>query len=278
MKKIFFLSLLATIVVFCTASAQDGVRTIIKTPQNGHSIYGHKGDKDKVSLYYLDDEKTPFTGKFIEKGQNDQLLSERNYVKGLLNGDFIDWTRRGEIDYIEKKGTYKNDKLFGEYTEWWRTNHKKIECFYDAKGELHGKMVQYEGFSVEEPISIQFYKHGNLDSIRTRFYSGEKIKSIENYKNAKKHGESLEYYENGNNKYKAIYVNDKKVGLLSEWYINGELSYTCEYANGEKNGKEIYYYENGQIEKEGIFVNGNKKGRFVWYRKDGTISEETTFQ
>lgn len=276
MKKML-LVILTAMVVF-TTEAQDKVRTVIKTPRNGHSIYGHKGPNDKISLAYLDDEKTPFTGKFIEKGWDDELLSERNYVKGLLNGDFIEWTKRGETEYIKTKGTYKDDKLFGQYTEWWRPNHKKKECFYDAKGEFHGKMVHYEGFSVEEPTAVQFYKHGVRDSTWTWFYNGGKIKSVENYKNGKEHGAKLEYYENGNKKYEAKYLNDKKVGLLSEWYGNGQLRYTCEYTNNQKNGKEIYYYQDGKIEKEGVFVNGSKKGRFVWYKEDGTISEETTFQ
>lgn len=227
MKKRVFLSILTTIVVFM-ANAQDGVRTVIKTARNGHSIHGYKGPNDKVSLTYLDDEKTPFTGKLIEKGWNDELLSERNYLKGLLNGDFIEWTRRGESEYIKTKGTYKNDKLFGEYTEWWRPNHKKQECFYDSKGELHGKMVHYEGFSVEEPTAIQFYKHGVRDSTWTWFYNGGKIKSVENYKSGKENGKKLQYYENGNKKYEATFVNDKKVGLFSEWYENGQLRYTCE--------------------------------------------------
>lgn len=276
MKKRIFFSILTTMVV-CTAIAQDGVRTVIKTQRNGHSIHGYKGPNDKVLLAYLDDEKTPFTGKFIEKGWNDEMLSELNYVKGLLNGDFIEWTSRGEIQYIKTKGTYKNDKLFGEYTEWWGPNHKKKECFYDAKGEFHGKMIHYEGFSVEEPTAIQFYKHGVRDSTWTWFYNGGKIKSIENYKNGKEHGERIEYYENGIKKYEAKYIDDKKVGKLSEWYEDGKLRYTCEYANGKNNGKEIYYRQNGQIEKEGSFLNGEKKGRFVWYKDDGTISEETTF-
>lgn len=276
MKKRFFLSILTTIVV-CTANAQSDVRTVIKTLRNGHSIHGYKGPKDKVLLSYLDDEKTPFTGKFIEKGENDELLSERNYIKGLLNGEFVDWTGR-ETRYIKVKGTYKNDKLFGEYTEWWRPNYKKKECFYDEKGELHGKMVIYDGPSIEEPSAIQFYTHGARDNTWSWFYKGGKIQSIKNYKNGKESGENLEYYENGNKKYQAIYVNDKKTGLLSEWYKNGQLKYTCEYTNDEKNGKEIYYYQNGQTEKQGVFVNGNKKGHFIWYREDGTISEETTFQ
>jgi antitoxin component YwqK of YwqJK toxin-antitoxin module len=301
MKKRLFLSILTTIAV-STAYAQSDVRTVIKTPKNGHTMYGLQGPKDKVSLSYLDEEKTPFTGKFIEKDSYDDVLSERNYVKGVLNGDVTYWTRRGETVYISTKGTYKNGKLIGEYTEWWRPNHKKKELFYDEKGELHGKTVLYEGFSVEEPTTIQFYKHGVRDGTWTWFYSGGKINRIQNYQNGKENGESLQYYENGNKKFQVMYVNDKKSGLLSEWYENGQLSstceytnsqksgllsewykngqlsYTCEYAHDEKNGKEVEYYENGQIKREGAFVNGNKKGRFIWYKKDGTISEETTFQ
>ena len=156
----------------------------------------------------------------------------RKIYPAFLN-DFIEWTKRGETEYIKTKGTYKDDRLFGQYTEWWRPNHKKKECFYDAKGEFHGKMVHYEGFSVEEPTAVQFYKHGVRDSTWTWFYNGGKIKSIENYKNGKEHGAKLEYYENGNKKYEAKYLNDKKVGLLSQWYDNGQLRYTCEYTNNE---------------------------------------------
>lgn len=268
--------MLATMTI-CTANAQSDVRTVIKTPRNEHEIYRYKGPKDKVLLSYLDNEKVPFTGKFIEKAEEGELISERNYVKGLLNGEFIDWTGR-ETRYIKIKGTYKNNKLFGEYTEWWRPDDKKKECFYDENGELHGKMIIHDGLSVKEISEIQFYNHGAKDGTWTRFFSDGKINHTRNYKNGKENGENLEYYENGNKRYQENYVSGKRTGLLSEWYENGQLKYTCEYSNGKKNGKEIFFYPNGKIEKEGMFVNENKKGHFIWYKQDGTISEETTFQ
>ncbi|MBC6400882.1 MAG: toxin-antitoxin system YwqK family antitoxin [Ekhidna sp.] len=277
MKQKISLVFLIAIFSFQLTIAQDSVRTVIKTPRNGHSIYKFKGANDKVGLYYIDDEKTPFTGKFIEKGWDREKKSERNYTNGVLEGDYIEWTKRGDSEYIKTKGTYKNGKLFGNYTEWWRANHKKKECFYDSNGEFHGKMIHYEGFSVEEPPSIQFYNHGKRDSTWTWFYSGGKIKSVQNYKNGKDHGDSIEYYKNGNKKEEIKYVDDKKVDTQKRWYEDGQLKYTCEYQAGKRNGKEIYYYKNGQIEKEGEYMNGDKKGHFVWYKSDGTIEEETTY-
>jgi antitoxin component YwqK of YwqJK toxin-antitoxin module len=226
---------------------------------------------------YIDDEKKPFTGKFIEKGWNGELISEQNFVDGILEGDYIEYDTRGDETYISVQGKYKNGTKIGEHISWWRPNHKKRVSFYDENGELHGEMIIYEGYSVEEPSTIQNYNHGKKDGISKWFYRGGQLKSSEIYKNGKQDGLESEFYENGNKRIEVNYVNDKKDGLYTQWYENGQVRLTVEYKSGKKNGAEIYYFENGKKEKEGEYLDNSKKGRFVWYKKDGTIAEETTY-
>jgi antitoxin component YwqK of YwqJK toxin-antitoxin module len=277
MKQTFSLSMLLVIITYLSTSAQDSIRTVIKTPRNGHSIYQVKRANDKIALYYVDDEKQPFTGKFLEMGWDGEKEREQNYVNGILEGHYIKWSGKLGVEYIEENGTYKNGKLFGDYTTWWRANQRKSECCYDSNGELHGITISYAGFGVEEPSSIAHYNHGKQDSTWTWFYSGGKIKSIMNFNKGKEHGDKIDYYENGNKKEELIYENGEKEGVHSKWYEDGKLSYTCEYKQGKKNGKEVFYYKNGQIKNEGEFINGDKKGHFVWYNSDGTIKEETNY-
>lgn len=273
-KKLLVISLVC---LSWTLHAQDSVRVVTKTPRNGHEIYGSKGANDPKLLYYVDSEKIPFTGKFIELGWDNEKKNERNYVNGELEGVYIKWDKRGDDVYVVTNGTYRKGKLFGEYTEWWRPNHKKKVCYYDENSELDGKVTFYDGFSKETPKTIQFYNHGKRDSTWIWYYEPDKIRTIQNYKNGKEHGVRIDYYKNGNKKKEIIYANDVKHGETTSWYENGKVKYECNYNEGKKDGKELYYYENGQLEKEGFFVLDKKKGKFVFYNKDGSIQEETTF-
>lgn len=263
-----------------TAFPQDSVRVVIKTPRNGHHKYGFNGPNDKRSLTYVDDEKQPFTGKFIEYNWDKIKVRESNYVNGILEGDYIEWDSQDippYITYIKLKCFYKNEKYFGEYTKWWDEKNKDFTCNYDEKGEIHGVYISFGRHNKDSIRSLQYYIHGKRDSIYcVRNDQGQVIK-IENYKNGIKQGKWSSYYDNGILKKEETYVNDMLHGAKTEWYDNGQIKYSCIYNQEKLNGKEIFYYSNGKTEKEGEFQNGIKKGKFIWYNKDGSIQEETTF-
>ena len=256
--------------VLSTYGQTNNTRIIKETPTNGHSIAKING------FYCVDDETKPFTGKYIELGFENELKAESNYKAGKLNGVFLKYGKSDSV-YVKSKAFYVNDVMTGKYYEYWFPNHKKKECSYNQKGELHGTWITYLSPKNEEPEIKGKYFNGVKDSTWTWYFQEKKPRTLQNFKLGKREGYSVEYYENGNKKFECMYSNDKKTGIEKDWYENGSLKHSAEYLNGKLNGKEIFYFEDGKIKSEGNFLNDNKKGKFIWYKNDGTIKEETEF-
>jgi antitoxin component YwqK of YwqJK toxin-antitoxin module len=278
MKKITTKIILASTIIFTiTCSSQINSRTVTKTVNNGHSMYLMKGPNDKTSLNYIDDEKKPFTGKFIELNSAGDKIRESTYLNGLQEGLEIEYENRQDLNFIKKKGTYIRGKLTGEYVEYWRENIRKKVANYNQNGILNGKQMYFYSGETENIESIQYYINGKRDGKWNWFYESGKVSTEQNFKNDLENGMKINFYPNEIKQDESTYINNKKHGKYSMWFKNGQLKYTCEYILDKKNGKEFYYFENGQIQKEGNYVNGGKKGRFVWYKIDGTVEEETIY-
>jgi antitoxin component YwqK of YwqJK toxin-antitoxin module len=264
------------LLISINCKAQLKLDTIIKTPVNGHKIYSLKNSNEKSEKYFVDDQKKPFSGVFIEKGWDGELISSSTFRNGLMNGEFKEWKRIDKIEFISKLSKYKNNLLSGEYIEWGGPNYKIRECFYDNLGELHGFDIIFEK---NKPKVTRFYTHGKADSTWTWINSDGITTRIENHKNGHLHGMFIDFYENGKKKSEVNYLVGNKCGLQTEWDDQGNIYHTCNYSkNGEKHGKEIYYYANGKIKNEGVYENGNKFGKFIWYDELGNIKEETIFK
>ena len=135
MKIALITSFLTVIIITNNATGQSS-RVVTKSPSNGHDLYT-VNDMAKI-----DDEKSPFTGKFITVNFDGEKISEYNYVNGKLNGEFIAWSSRGKVRYIAKKGFYRDNKKEGAYTEW-DENHKVREATF-KNNFLEGKNIFYK--------------------------------------------------------------------------------------------------------------------------------------
>lgn len=246
-------------------------REVINTTTNKHSIYKANG------LALVDDEAKPFTGKFIELRQDGQKKSQYNYIDGRLEGEFFEWSSSDGVLYVSKHGTYKNNKLNGDYFEMWRINHKKRECTY-KNGELDGKLVTYEGFQVEEPNYIGFFKLGKKDGTQTWYFKGGKTSTIERWKNGQRQGPQISYYPSGQIQSEINYISNKKSGVSKSYFEDGQLNHVANYTNDLLDGEELFYFENGKIKERRNYKLGKKSGKFIWYNEDGTIKEETEFR
>lgn len=264
------LILLSFVLLFTNSYGQSS-REVIKTLRSNHSIYQVNG------VAFVDDEKKPFTGKFIELADDGQKRSEYSYFNGRLEGDFFEWKSRGGERYISLKGSYKNGKLNGDYIEMWRANHKKKECTY-KNGELDGKFVTYAGFQVEEPEFLGYYKLGKKDSTQTWFFEGGKPRTIQRWKNGQQHGLEVSYFANGQINSEVTYINGKKLGVAKIFFEEGQLSQISKYNNDLLDGEELYYYRNGKIKEKRSYKLGKKAGKFIWYNEDGSIKEETEYR
>jgi antitoxin component YwqK of YwqJK toxin-antitoxin module len=100
-------------------------------------------------------------------------------------------------------------------------------------------------------MTIENYKNGKLEGLRTVFYPSTKIAEEANYSNGLKNGLYKKYSE-------------KDAVVLEESY----------YKNGEYDGWAIYRDPLGNIVAQGKYVNGKKKGIWQFYENGKLVSEE----
>lgn len=265
-------TLFACVLMFISSSvtAQTN-REVISTPNAHHSIT--RGN----NIAQVDDEKKPFTGKFIEMDGNEKR-SEHTYVNGKLHGPFKIWKKNyGEPSFVAEEGNYNNDELHGPYVERWEADRLKKECAY-VNGKLDGKWISYSNYNKNVPEVIQFWKLGKRDSTHTWYYENGQPKNIERYKNGKEHGMSAEYDEKGKATLEINYVNGSKHGRATRYYSNGQPSQISNYVNGKLDGDEVVYFENGKVKELRHYKMDSKVGKWIWYNEDGSVQEETSYQ
>ena len=177
MKKLFLIAL-----VFCsfTVYCGDSLRVVTKTSTNNVYLVGLKRAKDKNTLYYLNQEKSPFTGKIIEFDSYGNKSYETSYLNGLQHGQYTIWTTASKVKY---QCTYCNGKLCGECKEWTTSGDLDKVSNYDSNGELHGYIVFYRNYNRTDTSTVQYYVHGKREGKWVWYYSKGNPQTIEEYKN-----------------------------------------------------------------------------------------------
>ena len=158
------------------------------------------------------------------------------YVNGLRNGDFTGYHQFGEIQY---KGTYKNDELVGERTEFYK----------------NGKIKGIENFNTGE--TTFYYENGKIKE--TGFYT---------LKEWEKTNEWKEYYENGKLKSVGSFANSERNGLWKEYYSNGKINTSGEMLTSRRFGKWEIYFDNGQLNGTGMYKEGGEPLADSWVTYD----------
>ena len=158
-----------------------------------------------------------YNGIICEKGQ---------YIDGKREGK---WEEHDIFGHFRAEKNYKNDKLNGEYKEYF-PNVKKTICkigqYVDDKKE--GEWIEY---------------HNNL--------SQNKISLKENYVNDKLEGLILSYYENGQLMKEENYKDGKREGEYKSFYENGQIKQSLFFKDYRADGEYFEYSKNGNIERTG---------------------------
>ena len=180
-----------------------------------------------------------------------------------------------ESNRVRYEGTFEHGKEVGVFNYYDDTKAQSIiatreftakdntvyTIFYDQRKNKvsEGKQVNklFEGQwkfyhqNSKEVMTIENYKNGKLEGLRTVFYPSTKIAEETNYSNGKKNGLYKKYSE-------------KDAVVLEE----------SNYKNGEYDGLAIYRDPLGNIVAHGKYVNGKKKGIWQFYENGKLVSEE----
>jgi len=180
-----------------------------------------------------------------------------------------------ESKRVRYEGTFEHGKEVGIFNyyddtkaqsliatrEFTAKDNSVYTIFYDQRKNKvsEGKQVNklFEGQwkfyhqNSKEVMTIENYKNGKLEGLRTVFYPSTKIAEETNYSNGKKNGLYKKYSE-------------KDAVVLEE----------SNYKNGEYDGLAIYRDPLGNIVAHGKYVNGKKKGIWQFYENGKLVSEE----
>ena len=127
------------------------------------------------------------------------------------------------------------------------------------------KSVVSEGKVVNKLYEGQWkYYHENSKVIMT----------LENYKKGKLEGIRSVYYPNAKIAEETNYSNGIKNGFYKKYTVDGIILEESNYVKGQFDGKAIYREPNGNVASQGIYVNGKKKGMWQFYENGKLVKEE----
>lgn len=209
-----------------------------------------------------------FLSTFYIQAQNDFNKLDANGKKdGLWKGFYKESKRlryEGTFSHGKEVGLFKffDDTKAGSVIatrEFNPNDNSAYTTFYDqAKNKVsEGKVVNklFEG-------EWKYYHQAS-----------QRIMTIENYKKGKLDGLRSVYYPNGKIAEETNYKNNLKNGSYKKYSLNGIVLEESNYKDDQYNGPAIFRDPNGNIVSKGNFSNGVKKGKWQFFEKGELVKE-----
>lgn len=185
----------------------------------------------------------PWKGYFPE---TKRLRYEGNFVHGKEVGVFTYYDDTKAADVIATREF--NTKDNSAYTIFYNQNKFKV-----SEGKVVNKLFEgewkYYHFNSNELMTVEWYRDGKLNGLRTVYFvNGTKAEET-NYVNGLKDGPSKIY-------------SDKGI-VLEETF----------YKKGQYDGPAIFRTPTGAMASKGNFVAGKKEGIWEFYEKDKPVKK-----
>ena len=171
---------------------------------------------------------------------------EGSFVHGKETGlfKFYDDTKIGSVIATRKFSAVNN----GAYTIFYDQKNNKV-----SEGNVVNKL--YDG-------QWKYYHQAS-----------DKVMTIENYKNGKLEGVRTVYYLSGKIAEEAFYVANVKEGSYIKYSENGIVLEESIYKNNEYNGLTIFKDPDGSVVSKGQFINGKKASIWQFFEKGKLVKE-----
>lgn len=157
---------------------------------------------------------------------------------------FFDDTKKGDV--VATRDFTANDG--SSYTIFYDQNKNKVSEGKEVGKAREGEWKYYHKAS-KVLMTLENYKNGKLQGLRTVYYPNSKIAEEMNY------------------------VNGLKDGIYKKYGQNGTLLEQSTYKNNEYNGEAVFYDSDGVVASKGKFVNGKKANIWQFYLK-GKLTKE----
>lgn len=208
-----------------------------------------------------------FSSSIILAQSDYNKLDEKGMKNGVWRGVYTDSKRP------KYEGTFEHGKEVGVFTffddtkaksiiatrEFNATDNSAYTIFYDQT-----KNKVSEGKVINKLFEGEWKYYHQTSKI---------VMTIENYKNGKLEGVRSVYYPNGKIAEETYYKNNVKEGSYKSFSENGILLEESNYKNNEYNGLATFKDPQGNVVSKGKFLNGKKSG--IWqFSTNGKLVKE----
>lgn len=204
-----------------------------------------------VMVSAQDSNKSDASGKKDGIWKGTYEVSKRPRYEGTFNHgketgifSFFDDTKKGDV--IATRDFSANDG--SSYTIFYDQSKNKVSEGKEIGKASEGEWKYYHKAS-KVLMTLENYKNGKLEGIKTVYYPNAKIAEEMNY------------------------VGGLKEGIYKKYGQNGILLEQSTYKNNEYNGDAVFYDADGVVASKGKFVNGKKANMWQFYLK-GKLTKE----
>ncbi|RVT71347.1 hypothetical protein EOD40_17045 [Flavobacterium sufflavum] len=222
MKTLYRVSLLVFMILsFCGLQAQNAF--------NNLDVNGKKDGLWKG--FYPESKRLRYEGTF-------------SHGKEIGEFKFFDDTKAGTV--IATRTFNPNDNM--AYTVFYDQSKNKV-----SEGKVVNKLFEgewkYYHQASKTIMTIENYKNGKLEGLRSVYFPSGKIAEETNYKLGLKNGSSKKYSEKGIVLEESNFKNDQYDGITVFKDVDGNVVSKGKFINGKKTG--IWqFFENGKLTQE----------------------------
>jgi antitoxin component YwqK of YwqJK toxin-antitoxin module len=194
-------------------------------------------------------------------------VDEKEKKNGVWKGFYPESKR------LRYEGTFEHGKEIGVFSFYDDTKAKSIiatrefnaidnsayTVFYDqAKNKVS------EGKVIDKLFTGEWKYYHQASKI---------VMTLENYKNGKLEGLRSVYYPSGKIAEEISYLNNMKNGLYKSFSENGIILEQSIYKNNEYNGPATFKDAQGNVVSKGLFLNGKKSGIWQFFTNGKLVKE-----
>jgi antitoxin component YwqK of YwqJK toxin-antitoxin module len=172
------------------------------------------------------------------------------------------------------EGTFEHGKEVGVFNFFDDTNAKSIiatRTFNPKDNSCYTIFYDQNKNIVSEGKEIYKLREGQW-----KYYhkASKTIMTLENYKNGKLNGVRTVYYPSGKIVDETIYKNGLKEGVYKKYSEKGIVLESSFFKNGEYEGESVYKDPNDLVIAKGKFKSGKKIGKWQFFINGELTSEE----
>ena len=203
----------------------------------------------------------------------DGVLSStgRYDATGLKEGEFKYYYASGALRAVQ---SYKNDKLVGPSTGYYKNGNVKDEYVFDSEGKQKTEKNYRSNGTLKNVTTT------TGDKTKLALYFSNGVKELEGYikDNNLEDGAYTYYFNDGTKSRELTIARGKLDGASRDYYRNGKMYEEGNFKGGDRDGLFTKYYKNGKIASKEFYTKGKRDGTFEDYNMDGVLLEKNIYR